>query len=204
LPRSRSARDRAAFDAAFGPFWRTEMLIVRPGKVRHGGGGGEQADGQGAEAAFERGSVASPYLLHSLMQLQLEIEAIRVSCGETTVTAAVTATAAASRGERVAAGGGGSALSCEEGETWGLQELCFQPTPGAGCMVQSALEFWQMNTSRLLATSGVCLSFCDCLWLSLCLCLSLCSLCLCSLSLSLSHELSALCSLALGERMRVR
>jgi len=43
---SRSALDRATFDRAFGPFWRSEMLIIRPRSA--GEGASRERLGQGA------------------------------------------------------------------------------------------------------------------------------------------------------------
>ena len=141
---SRSAGDRRAFDRAFGPFWRTEMFIIRPknrgGVLGTGVHGGEK----GGAAPEDLLSVATPEVLQSVLQLQLSMEDLRVSCKE----AKDEASAAAATSEAW----GGAAVECEEGESWGITELCFQPIPGGGCMVQSALEFWQVRLHMM----GVC------------------------------------------------
>ena len=115
-PGSTSAKDKAFFDSEYGPFWRTEMLIV---SNPHGGK-----------------RTVGYKVLSSLLDLQLKAEGIRVKCSELPAEA------------------GKLPSYCEAGEEWGLDELCFQPVPGGGCLVQSALEFWQMNRSQLDATPG--------------------------------------------------
>jgi hypothetical protein len=71
---------------------------------------------------------------------------------------------------RGAAGGvntGGGAAWCDTGASGqeerefgpgASEDLCYQPTPVAGCIVQSALEFWQMTWTRLVGTHGACAS----------------------------------------------
>jgi hypothetical protein len=73
----------------------------------------------------------------SSVVLRLQIEELRVSCEEAKTEAAAAAAASEAWG--------GGFVDCDEGESWGITELCFQPTPGGGCMVQSALEFWQVR-----------------------------------------------------------
>ena len=147
---SRSAGDRRAFDASFGPFWRTEMLILRP-RARSSSSIGAGVDHGRATREGGAGGVAAPQVLASVLQLQVEIESLRVSCDEVKAGVAagggVTTRGAQDKGEEIA---------CASDVSWGLEELCFQPTPGGGCMVQSALEFWQMNLTRLLSTSSAC------------------------------------------------
>lgn len=115
-PGSSSAYDKAFFDAEYGPFWRTEMMIVRP-------------------LAKEQRAV-SHRVLSALLDLQLAAEALRISCSSLPHESR------------------GVPSFCEDGEEWGIEELCFQPVPGSGCLVQSALEFWQVNRSRFQATPG--------------------------------------------------
>lgn len=115
-PGSTSAQDKAFFDSEYGPFWRTEMIIVsQPGE-------GQRAVGY--------------KVLSALLDLHLAAEGMRVKCSELPLEE------------------GRKPAFCEAGEEWGLEELCFQPVPGGGCLVQSALEFWQVNRSRLDATPG--------------------------------------------------
>ena len=63
--------DRRAFDAAFGPFWRTEMFIIRPAKrvdrrVTQG-------EGVHGEEQLSAASIVAPEVLQSVMQLQLTV-----------------------------------------------------------------------------------------------------------------------------------
>jgi hypothetical protein len=167
---SRSATDRAMFDAAFGPFWRTQMFIIRPQHAQGGrrryergrgwrkegssgygeggrrlgsGGDGSHTDTLGGNVDGWRG-IASPYTLKSVLDLQVQMESLRVWCGELVREDDGDATQ--------------EAAACEEGESWGVEDLCYQPTPGAGCIVQSALEFWQMNWTRLVGSDVACAS----------------------------------------------
>jgi hypothetical protein len=179
-PGSRSATDKAMFDAAFGPFWRTQMFIIRPqhaqgGRRRYergrgwskkgssgyaeggrwfgGDGDGSHTHTRAADAEHThtlasdgdgwRG-IASPYTLKSVLDLQVEMESLRVWCGELVREDDGAATQ--------------EAAACEEGESWGVEDLCYQPTPGAGCIVQSALEFWQMNWTRVVGSDSACAS----------------------------------------------
>jgi hypothetical protein len=89
----------------------------------------------GAGGAVTHGALAE------VLALQETLEAIEVSCED-------------ARAEDP--GVNCSAAGPEDSEVgpWGLDALCFQPTPGAGCIVQSALEFWQLNRSRLDAAPG--------------------------------------------------
>ena len=111
---SRCTKEKHAFDSTFGPFWRTEMMIVRS-----------------KDADELQTSAVDLNVLEELIDLQLELEGIQISCEEVVEV---------DRGAR-----------CVVGEVWTIQDICFQPTPGAGCLVQSVTEYWQTNISSLRA-----------------------------------------------------
>ncbi|EKX55271.1 hypothetical protein GUITHDRAFT_99052 [Guillardia theta CCMP2712] len=114
---SRCTKEKHSFDSTFGPFWRTEMMIVRS-----------------KDADELQTSAIDLNVLEELIDLQLELEGIQISCEELVE---------ADRGAR-----------CEVGEVWTIQDICFQPTPGAGCLVQSVTEYWQTNISSLRAAQA--------------------------------------------------
>uniref|UniRef100_A0A7S0EGY1 SSD domain-containing protein n=1 Tax=Hanusia phi TaxID=3032 RepID=A0A7S0EGY1_9CRYP len=113
---SRCTREKHHFDSTFGPFWRTEMMIVRSKDMN----------------GLLQSSAIDVDILEELIDLQLQLESIEVRCDE---VFAVSGTA-----------------SCEEGDLWTIEDICFQPTPGAGCLVQSVTEYWQTNNSNLQAS----------------------------------------------------
>jgi Niemann-Pick C1 protein len=115
-PGARSSTDKAFFDGAFGPFWRTTMLII------------SHAGNMSGRTAVEYGVLAS------IVAFQQQAEALRVSCADVLREDA--------------------RASCLPNETFQLEQLCYQPVPGSGCLVQSALEYFQVNRTRLDQVSG--------------------------------------------------
>ncbi|KAJ1487707.1 hypothetical protein T484DRAFT_1785804 [Baffinella frigidus] len=79
-PGSKASENRAFFNTHFGPFWRSEMIIARPFKDatlglhdKPSGVTDEMKDAPG-------GSAVTHNLLSQLLDLQLSLEAISVSC----------------------------------------------------------------------------------------------------------------------------
>jgi len=71
--------DRRGFDAAFGPFWRTAMFIIRPAKGADQGVA--QGEGVRGEQRLSSASIAAPEVLQSVMQLQLTVQCPNATCG---------------------------------------------------------------------------------------------------------------------------